>query len=858
MSSRQVPALLLLIGVTAAGVLAEETRTVAAGPQFKAGGFHRFWFGDGYRDLWTAPIEVPVLDLQKTGGGLTPVRVVGQAQGLGLAFKGADGKAYTFRSLHKHPERMLPESLRDRWPAKIAQDQSSHTHPAAGLILSPLQEAAGIAHTNPQLVVVPDDPALGEFRKMFAGEFGTIDEFPLPAADGRPGFMGATEIASTTALWKRWLEGPGNRIDSPAFLRARVLDLWVDNFDRHRGQWRWMRIPGQDLYQPLPEDPDMVLVHHDGFLMANLRGRIPKQLKFGPEYTSKLEGPLSNNFEVDRWLLSDLDRDAWEKVAKDLAGLFTMEVTDSALRRMPAQWYAINGKETLAALEKRRAGLVDYVLRVYDYYAKDVDVHATDRAEVVTLARAADDSLEVTIALADRGASPWYRRRFLPGETDEVRVYLHGGDDRVARSGPAGGPIRVRVVAGGGKDVVDDSRSGETEVWRDAGTVEVARGQGTSVREKAWVNPHPVKDAPWLEPRSHGHWTVGNAVVAYHPDVELVLGYGFTRTAWGFRTEPASSVQSIRAAVASGDGTGKVQYGGTFRRPASGLALRFETFLSDIEQFNYFGYGNESLRPPSYGPGYRAAQTVAFASPTLRYDLGRRLETYLGPEVRYSSAPLDDETTIGIGEAYGTGKFGQVALRGGLHFNSRARTDFSSPLNIAEGLSVGLGAEQINGVDLRVSGLLVPEAWDVTSSYGAVDGVAAAYLGSPRAHVAFRVGGRHLWGTYPWFEAAAVGGLNNRGFVSRRFIGDSSLFAGVSLRAWLGSIPSPIVPVRVGLVGFAQTGRVWFGEEVSDTWHNSVGGGLLLQPLAAPVTLHAVVGHSKESTLFYFGLGYPF
>jgi hypothetical protein len=178
---------------------------VAAGPQYRAGGFHEFVFGKGYRDLWTTPIDVPVLDLQKTGGGLTPVRVVGQAQGLGLAFKGADGRAYTFRSLHKHPERMMPEEWRDRFPAKIAQDQSSHTHPAAGQILARLQAAVGVAHTNPRLVVVPDDPALGEFRKTFAGEFGTIDEFPLPSADGRPGFMDATEIISTTDLWKRWL-----------------------------------------------------------------------------------------------------------------------------------------------------------------------------------------------------------------------------------------------------------------------------------------------------------------------------------------------------------------------------------------------------------------------------------------------------------------------------------------------------------------------------------------------------------------------------------------------------------------------------------------------------------------------------
>jgi hypothetical protein len=860
MGSTGLVGVAVLAGVlSAAGARAEETRTVAAGPQYEAGGFHEFLFGKGYRDLWTTPIEVPVLDLQKTGGGLTPVRVVGQAQGLGLAFKGADGRAYTFRSLHKHPERMLPESLRDRWPAKVAQDQSSHTHPAAGLILTPLQEAAGIAHTNPRLVVVPDDPALGEFRKTFAGEFGTIDEFPLPAAEGRPGFMGAREILSTTDLWKRWLEGPGNRIDSRAFLRARVLDLWLDNFDRHRGQWRWMRIPGRELYQPLPEDPDMVLVHHDGLLMANLRGRIPKQLKFGENYTGKLEGPLSNNFEVDRWLLSDLDRTAWTEIAKDLQGRFTDEVIDGALRRMPPQWYAINGKETLAALQKRRAGLVDYVLRVYDYYAKDVDVHATDQAEVVTLSRGGDDSLEVTIAPADGGTAPWYRRRFLSSETDEVRVYLHGGNDRVTRTGPAGGPIRVRVLAGGGKDVIDDSQGGGTEVWRDAGTVDVARGRGTSVREKAWLNPRPVKDAPWLEPRSYGHWTVGNAVVAYHPDVELVLGYGFTRTAWGFRTEPASSVQSIRAAIATGEGTGKIQYGGTFRRPASGLALRFETFLSDIEQFNYFGYGNDSLRPPAEGPSYRAEQKVAFATPTLRYELGRRFETYLGPEVRYSETPYDDDTTIGIGEAYGTGKFGQLAVRGGLHFDSRERPDASTRLNIAEGLQDASGEEQVSGFNFQAAGFLVPEAWDATSSYGGVDGVVAAYAGTSRAHLAVRVGGRHLWGTYPWFEAAAIGGLNNRGFVSRRFIGDSSLFASLSLRVWLARVNVPIVPMRLGLVAFGETGRVWHGDnDESKTWHNSAGGGLLLQPLAAPITLHAILGHSKESTLFYFGLGYPF
>ena len=128
--------------------------------------------------------------------------------------------------------------------------------------------------------------------------------------------MGATEIVSSEEMWIRWLQGPENRVDSRALLRARVLDLWTDNYDRHRGQWRWMHIPGTPLWQPLPEDPDFVLVRHDGLVSAGIRGRAPDFLKFSRDYPGKLEGPLNNAYQVDRWLLTDLDAAAWEQVAE--------------------------------------------------------------------------------------------------------------------------------------------------------------------------------------------------------------------------------------------------------------------------------------------------------------------------------------------------------------------------------------------------------------------------------------------------------------------------------------------------------------------------------------------------------------
>ena len=101
------------------------------------------------------------------------------------------------------------------------------------------------------------------------------------------------------------------------------------------------------------------------------------------------------------------------------------------------------------------------------------------------MSRGADGAVEVAVKVSGGAADPYYRRRFVPAETDEVRIFLHGGDDRVERTGPAGGPIKVRVIAGGGTDVVDDSDSGGTDVWRDAGTLDVKRGSGTHVRDDA-------------------------------------------------------------------------------------------------------------------------------------------------------------------------------------------------------------------------------------------------------------------------------------------------------------------------------------------------------------------------------------
>jgi hypothetical protein len=181
-TTRRIPLMLLVMAVfvsrslpaqePAAGQRGRDT-TVVAGAHYAKPGIYRFYFGKQYRDLWTAPIRVPLLDLDTFAGGLTPTTAGGGFQTKSLRFRGADGYQYGFRSVDKDVD-ILPESFEGTFVEDVVQDQTHSAHPGAPSMLAPLMEGVGIPHTEPRLVVLPDDPKLGEHRERFAGALGYI------------------------------------------------------------------------------------------------------------------------------------------------------------------------------------------------------------------------------------------------------------------------------------------------------------------------------------------------------------------------------------------------------------------------------------------------------------------------------------------------------------------------------------------------------------------------------------------------------------------------------------------------------------------------------------------------------------
>jgi len=103
-----------------------------------------------------------------------------------------------------------------------------------------------------------------------------------------------------------------------------------------------------------------------------------------------------------------------------------------------------------------------------------------------------------------------------------------------------------------------------------------------------------------------------------------------------------------------------------------------------------------------------------------------------------------------------------------------------------------------------------------------------------------RVAGEKNWGTYPFFESAFIGGAATRspldltytsignllrGFDLNRFAGDASVVSNNELRIALGKY-SALLPLRYGILGLADVGRVFLAGESSKTWHWGAAGTL--------------------------------
>jgi len=368
---------------------------VTPGAHYAAGKFRRWLLGNHYREVWTMPLEVPVMDLEATAGGLTPLEQGGGMQTATLHLRGADGHFYDLRSVDKTVRSWVPEKYHGTFVERLAQDQISSLNPVGPLILPPLAQAAGVLHPNPVLVVIPDSPRLGTFRGEFAGMLALFERDPDEDQSDARQFGFSRNIVGTEKLFEEMREDPDDRVDERAYARARLFDMLIGDWDRHADQWRWAEFATErgTRYAPVPTDRDFAFAKFDGLLhrIGRLSGKmiLRRLVDFGAEIPD-VRGLNWQAFGLDRRLTTSLTRDDWVAIADSLKRALPDPVIDRAVRTWPKPVFDLIGPMTARNLKSRRDVLPSVASTYYDVLADTVDVVGNHAEETFEISRRRD------------------------------------------------------------------------------------------------------------------------------------------------------------------------------------------------------------------------------------------------------------------------------------------------------------------------------------------------------------------------------------------------------------------------------------------------------------------------------------
>ncbi|MBO2009969.1 hypothetical protein [Hymenobacter negativus] len=837
------------------------TAVVRGSNRYQAGRFRIWLQGANYRREWQQPVRVPVLNLATAYGGLTPLKHGGGYQTKSLRLRAANGQEFVLRSIDKNTDASVPGFLHETFAAAIVQDQISAAHPYAALMVPPLAEAAGVGHTTPQLILVPDDPRLGIYRREFAGTLALLearDPAPPRSFPGRP----ANRRYSTTEVLAQLQASARNRVDQRAVLRARLLDMVLADWDRHDDQWRWLAYPlpeGGKLFRPLPRDRDQALFVNEGVLprQASVESLLPRLQGF----SNGFRNVNSFNYQAryfDRSFLTGLSRTDWQTLADSVQASLTDAVLDQGLRQWPDSIYRLSGPIILAKLQAHRAQLPIWADQYYRFLAQAVDVVGSDEREEFEVMRQDNAHTQVTVyarPLAGSRGVVRYQRTFSTEETAEIRLYGQGGADVFVLNGLVAHGPTVRVVGGEGVDTLRDasavSAGRHTVVAYDTptGLVAAAHGSDTKLHLAAQPDINAYNRTAFQYPYAGPLYPW-----SYNVDDGLFVGVGLLLKRPGFRKSPWAATHQFTGNVALRTGAFNFAYDGLLTHAVGSFDLQLRAAVQAPNYVrSFYGLGNDThLVPdqPTSAPYYRVRFRNLTAAALLRHTIGRRGVAFGGPiyqgvDVENSPGRILDQsidarlrpaTLLAVKQYLGArlgyelrGLHTQAELPQGIHWQTellalRPLTATAQPLTQ---LTSNLTLYRSFRFPLRLT-------------------------------LATRFGGTVNFGDYEFFQAATLGGLTNlRGYGRTRFAGSQSAYNNTELRLQLARFRSYFLPATLGLLAFHDVGRVWVPGEHSNSWHRGYGPGLWLAP-TPQVVIAAMYGISEEDRLPLVRLGFLF
>ena len=805
---------------------------------------HRRLFGENYRKEWAAPTKLPVIRLSEKG--LIPLQLGGGHQTHSLRLKDQNGTEWVLRSIEKYPDILLPEALRQTFAADWVRDAMSAQNPYGPLAVPVISEAAHVPHTNPVIGFVVPDKNLGQYEKEFANTLCLLEERePYGSSD------------NTGKMLERLNEDNDNSVDSVEYFRAKLLDLFLGDWDRHEDQWRWLdeQKGNGKKYLAIPRDRDQAFYKNEGVIpsIASRKWIAPYLKGFNSEIK------LGNSFFFEgrklngRFFVS-LDYNRWMQLTNKFIAAISDTVMETALLRLPPEVYKLRHDELMQKMKARRSHFAKAMSDYYYFINRIIDLQTSNKNELVEITDGPNNGLNVSIyKLSKKGKTEdeLFTRTFYPSQTKEIRFYIGKGNDSVLLN-TTNKKIKLRIIGGDGDkkyNVVQADK--KVRVYEKTNNAEFTGKTGRLKKHLSNDSLNTAFVATNLYNIVRPLITVG-----YNLDDGFLLGGGVNITTQGFRKLPYASVQNITVAHSFSTSAFRIRYRGEWLHAIgkTDVTLQANVFAPN-NTMNFFGRGNETgfIKEGNYKKFYRARYNWYQFNPALRWHLDSGVTLSVGPSVQYYHLDSSDN------------KFRFITNESLIH-SYDSNTVYNEKSHV--GLVVNLLLDKRNNKILPYAGYYINvrlQGYTGLNSYSksfaqVIPEVDLYKLVSkrPALVIAERVGGAVTVGKAAFYQSAFLGGQENLlGFRQYRFAGDHMFYNNLEFRLKLANFASYILPGQLGITGFYDVGRVWEKNESSNMWHQGVGGGLYFSPVQMAV-IQVLAGYSNEGWYPYITMGFRF
>lgn len=849
--------LLLILPPTAAAQRMDSVRAVL-GEEYAAGSLREFFMGRHWRSAWTTPFAVVVLDLQGEAGGLTPVREAGGIQSRTLYFRAAGGREFKFRAINTEPTDVWRSDVRKALINKALFDQITVQLPFAPVVAAELEHAVGLLTSTPRICALPDSPLLGAYRERFAGLVGTLELHPEEHTEEGILYKGSDRVIGTYSMLERLEVREHERVDEVEFCKARLMDVMLGDWDRDTRQWRWAGYrEGTDrIWRPVPRDRDQAFSLFDGILPM-IVSREARALQSYDSPFPNIRKLSWTGRHLDRRLLGSVTSAQWDSLARHIQ----VTLSDAVLRRsaeaLPREWHGMIAEELYTLLKHRREELTELARRYYEHIASTVEVRGTPGDDVITARRLRDGIVEVSIRSAS--GFPVYTREFTSEETREIRLFALGGNDSVRIVGTVERSIDVLAIGGPGDDVLVDQSHVSGNFWYftpipraehaasfydDDSSTTVVLGAGCTFsgsETRSDITPQerfePLTEDRGFDLRPYRR-------LSYNSDDGLLIGGGLVYTRYGFRHEPYVWELAPSVVYATTPQDIQLSFDVRYSSIVPGVMVGLSLFHTELSLGRFYGYGNATKRDADLEANdfYRVDQERMDIRAFLRFRSSEDWTFEMGAAYRYSEIEYAENSAFAQDPVYGDGSFKYGEIFGTIIWDTRDHHLLP-----------------MRGVLWSLTGRYFPVALE--NKHHFADGLLdlRGYLPlHDQLTLALRVRGQNIWGRYPFFHAAYLGGKDDlRGFSRERFAGNTSCLGSGELRYEVGPLQL-FLPGTWGLLGFADAGRVFLDGEQSSTLHSAWGGGLWGGFLDKRLSLSALAAKSGERLALYMAAGFTF